>query len=360
SSLASGPPGVARPENDVEAWDAAVGNALSGSPAARRSYAQQIGGVRWGGYFTLEYIAPSDRNSFFDLHRLVFQFDAPIAERIGLNGEIEIEHGGFGGSLDGEVEVEYAEVLFQACDLFNPKVGAILIPFGRWNLYHDDPINDFTKRPWVGRYFNPTGFSQPGIGAEGAAPFGCGHAFTYNVALTSGFGEDFTTSSGSRSARQSWRRDNNEAKTVWGRFAALFDARAFDHLEVGVSGMAGKYDDASDHWATGFGTDLTLQKGAFEFKGEYIRFDIDRPATALAISPRGQWGLLLEALAFRYQQMNLNESIRGGSFNDDLKSYGVGLNYRIQEGTVFRLDFSWLDGVNENRHEFTASFSTYF
>ncbi len=388
----SPPPGqgapTAAPPPTPTAQDlqSSVDTALAGTPAARRSYAGQIGGVRWGGYLTLEYLQPSWRNSTFDLHRLVFQFDAPLTDRIALTGELEYEHGGIGGGAEGDVEVEYCEVNFQVADWFNPKLGAILIPFGRFNLFHDDPLNDFTRRPWVARYFVPSGFGQPGIGADGAFGLGCRGALTYNIALTNGFGGDITTADGVRPARQKWQADNNENKTVWGRLAAVLDVPGFDHLSVGLSGMGGKWDDDGDHWMSGFGADLTFQKGPFEFHGEYIQYDIRRAAGAPIEDPRKQWGMYAElgyhffpslmcclrgstfvrnashfTLALRYQQMDLNDALTGGSFNDDLKGYGVALNYRIQEGTVFRVDTTWFDAAHDDdRTEFTASFSTYF
>ena len=53
--------------------------------------------------------------------------------------------------------------------------------------------------------------------------------------------------------------------------------------------------------------------------------------------------------------------MRGASSNDDAESWGIALNYRITEQTVFRIDQSWVRAVNgPDRQEFTASFSTWF
>ena len=348
-------------------------------------FAQVGPSVRLGGYLTLEYIAPSDRSSWFDLHRFVLQADAVITEGVDMVTEIEYEHGGIGGGAEGDVEIEYLEVAFRPHDAFQLKVGAILIPFGRYNLYHDDPFNDFTQRPWIARYFVPTGFGQPGVGVEGALPVGCDGVLTYDVAVTGGFGEGFSSSSGVRPTRQRWQTDNNENKQVWGRLAYDPGRSFLDRLEVGVSGTYGTWDERDDRSIFGWGLDLLARKGPFELQGEYVHYDIGQDPTAPASEPRAMSGLWLQGgfhffpsflcgcgapfvtdtshftLAIRYQSMDLNDRIRGASFNDDARSWGVALNYRITEQTVFRIDQSWITAVNEpDKQEFTASFSTWF
>ncbi len=357
-----------------------------GTTTARRQYRGQLGGVRIGGYLTLEFVANSTKNSYFDLHRFILQISAPIGERIGLNTEIEFEHGGVDESyLDGEIKIEYLEVMFQVADAFNPKLGALLIPFGRFNLYHDDPLNDFTMRPLTGRYLIPAGFGQPGIGAEGVFGLGCVGGLTYNVAATAGFDDEITTKSGVRDARQAWQRDNNDSKQIWGRLAGLLNVPRTDNFEIGVSGTWGKYDDQDRHVLAGFAADFNIQAGPFQFQGEYLQYDMEREPSAPPGAPRRQSGLWLEGayhffpcgwncprppfvtytshftLAFRYQELDLNNRLTGGSFFDDVKTYGVGLNYRITEDMVFRVDWTYFDAAtDEDRREFTASFSTYF
>src|SRR5678816_3167813 len=104
-----------------------------------------------------------------------------------IRDRIEFEHGGVSDEIEGEVVVESAEVVFRMCDSINPKFGWLLVPFGLYNSRHDDPINDFTDRPFTGTFLVPTGFGQPGIGVEGARPFGAGHVFSYDLAFTNGY-----------------------------------------------------------------------------------------------------------------------------------------------------------------------------
>jgi hypothetical protein len=344
-----------------------------------------LGGVDVGGYLTVNFQARSDRNSFVDLHRLVVGFDAAITEHVDFVSEIEIEHGGVHPQLDGELLVEQAVVRFHLCDAIVPKVGVLLIPFGRYNLHHDDPMNDFTVRPLTAQFLVPTGFGQPGLGVEGAVPFGRGHVLSYDAAVTPGYEDDFSTSRGVRNARQRWQQDNNEDKQVWGRVAVTVCNPWLDHLEIGASGTWARYDAQGDDDLTGWSVDALIRRGPFEVKGEYIDYEVERDANDPPAATRGMSGLWVEAgwhfmpcglrrcrsafftetshftLAVRYQTLDLDEGRHAGTFEDDLEAWSVGLNYRITERSVFRVDHTWYEAETQRDvRELTASFSTYF
>jgi hypothetical protein len=367
----------------------AVVDGVGGPPAdatrarARERYVSP-GGVRWGGYATIEFIAPSNQNSHFDLQRLVLTFDAAVTKCIDVRGEVEFEHGGIGGPLDGEVIVEQAEIVFRLADWFRPKAGALLVPFGRSNLYHDDPMHDFTLRPWTARFLIPTGWGVPGVGFEGAAPVGC-HTLTYDVVLNNGVKDAWSSNDGIRPARLDWEADNNENKQLWGRAAMAWRVPCLARLETGVSFTYGKYDDADRNALTGWAVDLLARWGPIEVKGEHIRHDLERDAADPVGAIEGCSGTWAEigyhffpsflcgcrsclvedtshfTLAVRWQNTNLNDQILGAAFRDDLDSIGVALNYRITERTVIRVDYTWFDAeLLPDVEELSVSLSTYF
>ncbi len=341
------------------------------------------GGLHWGGYFSLVYSDRSDTNSRFDNTRLVLAADGAITPFIDFDMELEIEHGGIADAIDGEIELEKAEVSFHVSDAFVPKIGWLLVPFGRFNAYHDDPLNDFSTRPFTARFLVPTGFGQPGIGFEGAMPLSCaGHVLSYSAALTNGFRDNFSAARGTRDAVQS--TDENDGKQAWARAAVTWKTCVFDYLETGLSGTGGIYDLDDERTITGYALDFLVRKGPFEAKGEYVAYQMERNAADPVDAIEGMWGLWLEAayhfypgfwacgnpafttdtslftLAVRYQSQDLHDRYRGLAFEDDLDAYSVGLNYRITERTLFRVDHTWFrPSVLSDETEWTFSFSTF-
>ncbi len=341
-------------------------------------------GLRWGGYTTLQFLAPSNEPSKFELHRLVLSADGAISDRIDFATEMEFEDGGVSDEIHGEFSLERAELRFHASDALVPKLGWLLVPFGRYNQNHDDPVNDFTLRPFTATYLVPTGFGQPGIGAEGSIPFGRGHVFSYDVALTNGFKDDFTADEGTGEARQ--KSDENDGKQVWGRASVLWDTGCrLDVLETGLSATYGIYDERNRNAIAGYGLDFLVRKGPFEAKGEFLAYEYQRNSLDPPGAIEGQKGLWLEAawhffppalcrctgplltdtslftLAARTEWMDLDDHVRGATFDDDLRSVSVGLNYRITERSVFRVDHAWLFPAHEEgQTRWTASFSTSF
>ncbi len=374
---AQAPVGMPSPQN--------IGRPMRNLGGAAQLSQSGLGTMRWGGYVQLTYRGSTQKNSYFDLHRLVLMFDTQITQCVDASMEFEIEHGGIGGGdRDGDVKLEHFTVNWRLADEFNIKVGAPLVPFGRYNLFHDDPLNDFTLRPWVARYMVPTGYGQPGIGLFGSTQAGCG-TLSYDMLIGNGFDDGFTDSGGVRDARHSWKSDNNENKQVWGRLSYIEARRFFDYFEAGVSGTWGRYDDAGDNNLFGFAADVLIRKGPLELQAEYHGYDIERDAADPATAVRGQsaWFAQLAyhffpcpwrrctsclvqdtshfTLAARYQGMNLDDRVRGASFNDDLRGFTLGLNYRLNERTVFRLDHQWLEPEKaSSEREWSFSFSSYF
>jgi len=232
----------------------------------------------------------------------------------------------------------------------------------------------------------PTGFCQPGIGVQGAAPFGAGHAVEYKVALTNGYKDGFDADKGVRNARSPWDEDSNDTKQVWGRVAATWCVPGFSHVETGLSGTWSKFDARDENTLTGFGADLLVRRGAFELSAEYLRQDYERnnaddPPDAV----RGQYAWYVQGayhffpgwlcgadgclrndaslftLVARYEEQDLDDRVRGATFLDDLRALTVGLNYRLTERTVFRVDHTWFFAASDDDEDrWTLSFATFF
>jgi hypothetical protein len=350
---------------------------------------QQFGGrVRFGGYLSLEFRDDDQDVSRFDLHRLVLRINADIADNINFDSEIEIEGGGADvGFLTGnEILVEYAEIRYGLVgDALTFKVGALLVPWGRFNRYHDDPYQDLTDRPLVSRYLGAVAFDQPGVGFEGSIDIGDSDWWIdYDTALTQGFGESFTTSSGARSARQSFREDNNQNKQLWARVVVNVPLVILDVLEIGGSGTYGKWDSANNNADYGYGVEIFLKRGPFELVGEYMNLRIEQDAGAPITDPqrmdgwyveaayhffpsswRGAHPLLTDESTFtfilRFEEIDLNHATTGTTFRDDLQRITIGFNFRPVERNVFKISYAFVDSKESGSgYEFVISWATYF
>ncbi len=378
-------------ESEIQAYLDAT-EAEPERPTSKGAGALFGGRVRVGGYFSLEFRDDGDASTMeFDQHRLVPKIQADVAPGITFETEIEIEGGGADVDfLDGnEVLVEYAELSFEIVEgKLNFRAGLILVPWGRFNSVHDDPLNDLTDRPLVSQRVGAVAFDQPGVAIDGTLEPVAGWFLDYDLALVQGFDDGFSTNGGVRDSRQSFRSDNNNNKQVFGRFVLAVPLRALDALEVGVSLTHGKHDDAGMFANYGYGLDLFLKEGKFEFRGEYMNLRIEQPSVAAASEPRRMDGWYVElayhlfpdawrgshslftdestfTFVVRIEGIDLNHLTSGSTFRDDLDSISIGFNFRPVERTVFKIDYTFVDSKQAGfgggaADIFTISWASFF
>ncbi|MAG56938.1 MAG: hypothetical protein CMJ83_11645 [Planctomycetes bacterium] len=354
--------------------------------------------IQWSGYFDLEFRDDNagDVPNEFDHHRLILKLHSDITSEIAFDMELEIEGGGADvGRLTGnEIIVEFAELSFNITELFNLKTGVLLIPFNRYNLLHDSPLQDLTDRPLVDRRIIPTTWAEVGIGAYGAVHWDWG-SLDYDIVLVNGLTDAISARGGTRGARGSYRSDNNANKMVVGRLGMIVDVSFLDVLGFGGSVAYGKYDDGNSEYLTMFGFDLTVKKGPFELVGEYAKLNLSRgPAERMAGIPGGMEGWYVEGrfhffpdswrgsspfftnqstftLVARYGEVDTDTSgtavdfaANGDRYRDDRHRLTIGINFRPVEGTVIKFEYQWffepsgIPSVDNNR--IVASFATYF
>lgn len=347
--------------------------------------------VRLGGYFSTEFRDDGDGATMeFDQVRFVPKIQADVADAIAFEAEIEIEGGGAEVSFleDNEILVEYAELTFTLVeDKLDFVTGLILIPWGRFNLYHDDPLNDLTDRPLVSRYIGATAFDQPGIAIAGTLEVASDWFLDYDIAIVQGFDGEFSTSNGTRDARQSFRSDNNDNKQVFGRLVIAPPMGWLDVLELGGSFTAGNHDDAGDLADYGYGIDLFVKRGPFELRGEYMMLRIEQPNGAPASDPRRMDGWYVEVayhlfpqrwrgkhalfgeestftFVLRVEGLDLNDATTGATLRDDVDQLSFGFNFRPVERTVFKVSYTFVDteqpGVGSSADRFTLSWASFF
>ncbi|MEZ6196141.1 MAG: hypothetical protein R3F20_10520 [Planctomycetota bacterium] len=356
--------------------------------------------LRFGGYFDLEFRHDeASDDTTFDQHRLILQIEAEILpRRISFRTEIEIEGGGTADFLsDNEIAVEYAELRFHLDRAFNLKFGALLIPFGRFNLLHDSPLRDLTDRPLVDRRIIPTTWTDAGVGAYGAFDLGDAVTLDYDIVVVNGLDGDFSSTAGGgfRDARGSFREDVNDDKMIVGRLGVTPHLGFLDHASIGLSFGFGRYDEGDDRSMRMFALDWTFREGPFEFIGEYACVDLERGAAEVAAGvPGGASGYYLQlnyhffvdswvgttpffteestfTLVVRYGTIDTDDSAlgidrdsRGAGFRDDLRRVTFGINFRPVEKTVIKLEYQWFpefDGIDEvGNDRIVLSVASYF
>ncbi len=353
-----------------------------------------------GGYFDIEFKSDDTKdNNTFDQHRLILKFDGDVNEWISFRSEIELEGGGADASFltDNEIVLEYGELHLNFDNAINLKVGALLVPFGRFNALHDSPLRDLTDRPLVNRRIVPTTWTDAGIGLYGEFNPSDSFRIDYDFVLINGLDSDFsgTAGGGMRGSRNSFRSDNNDNKMFVGRIGLTPDFAFLDALNLGFSFGWGKYDDADDQSVSMFGLDWTAKKGPFELIGEWAMLDLERGAAEIAGGvPGGASGWYIQGnyhffpeswrssskffgdestftLVARYGTMDTDDSAigidraaRGDAFRDDAQRFTVGMNFRPIEKTVFKIEYQWwfeADGIADaNNDRFVMSFATFF
>ncbi len=329
-----------------------------------------FGTVSLGGYFDMEYHDFANTDSTFRQHRWIINIGAQLAERLRFNSEFEIEYGGSEAVAgDGEARVEQAYADFLINDMINLRAGAILVPFGRYNLYHDSDLQDLTDRPLVARDVIPTTWTEAGYGFFGEFNpiFGSYEdlSLKYELYAVNGLDAGFSDT-GLSGARSSLKTDNNEGKSVIGRLVAS----PWLGQELGVSRYWGEYNTAGDAMA-GSGVDTLMTFGPFEFVTEYAYFDVEESPTltsdvtnffqgAYAQLNYHFWPKILNdtflgrgfkdatfTLVGRYDWAFIGDDSDAGNLNNEEERYTLGFNYRPLDSFVFKFEYQWNDTSNE-------------
>lgn len=326
-----------------------------------------FGNVSIGGYADVEYGDFENTDASFTQHRWVINIGAFPNERLRFNSELEIEYGGPNvPNADGEVKVEQAYMDYLINDKINVRAGALLVPFGRYNLYHDSDLQNLTERPIMARDIIPTTWTEAGAGIFGGFNPALGSYedldLNYELYVVNGLDTGFSDT-GLGGARSSLKTDNNDDKAFAGRLAVS----PWLNQEFGVSGYWGEYDTSGNAIAA-VGFDSLLTIGPLEWINEYAYFDIGEGSTDVANFFQGAYS----QLNYDFWPEFLNDSFLGRGFkdpkltligrydwglisddsdaslgNNEENRWTSGLNYRPVDNFVFKLEYQWNQTTNE-------------
>ncbi|MCB9772230.1 MAG: hypothetical protein H6754_06730 [Candidatus Omnitrophica bacterium] len=326
-----------------------------------------FGNVSVGGYVDVEYSDFENTTSSVLQHRWIINIGAFPHERLRFNSELEIEYGGpDAGNDDGELKVEQAYMDYLINDAINIRAGALLVPFGRYNLYHDSDLQTLTDRPIMAKDIVPTTWTEAGAGIFGKFNPSLGNYedlnWDYELYVVNGLDSGFSDT-GLGGGRSSLKVDNNDNKAIVGRLAAS----PWLNQEIGVSGYTGRYDGMRNR-ISGVGVDIFMTLGPVEWINEYAYFDVNQKNVDVANFFQGAytqlvykfWPKFLDysflgrgfkdpklALVGRYDWALISDDSDAGTGNNKEKRYTLGFNYRPIDNFVFKLEYQWNQTDNE-------------
>lgn len=331
-----------------------------------------------GGYTEFSYTDRGDRVPQFSLDRTVLEVGASLSDRIKLYIEFEQETGATlegGNANGGEWEVEQGYIDFSFVKEINFRAGTMLVPVGRFNLYHEGFVNNFVNRPLVDRFVVPTTWYEEGVSIHGepvdTKSLGISYELgVYNPAVASEANSDI----GFREIRNEGAPPAFRGKAAAMRvaFEPARNAKWFaDELEIGVSGYLSNYHSpsvtnaAGDTFPIAHGAldlaafDLTYEKNNFGFRGEAVTAHTSAGANEER-RPQSARGFYAEAcynwkpcffkcgefakrykdprivFATRFDYVELNP---GRDDTIDLKRLTAGISFRPLAKTVIKLDY---------------------
>ncbi len=330
--------------------------------------------MHFHGYGELHYNQPLEGDAQLDFHRFVLGWGHEWNDRWRLDAEIDMEHN------FSEPELEYAYVEYDMLPALSLRAGALLLPVGPLNEFHEPPLFYSVERPYLEKNIIPTSWTENGLGLAGQAAAG---QVGYRLYLVSGLdaagktpGRGFSDTSGLRAGRSGGVESQADDLALVGRL----EWRALQHLTLGGSAYRGAADQdkatLGDVNVTILETDVRYQNRRLDLKGEFVNVSISSAAQLSALSGKtiGETlqGWLLEAgvhlldhekddardvVAFlRREDFDTNKDVPAAFARNpraEQAVWTVGLAYYPIPKVAFKTDVElWEDGRGDHREQF--------
>jgi len=324
--------------------------------------------VKIGGYGStrFEWNSADDQNTTFTLRRLVLTGDAAIAPRLRSYFELEFErfrelelerkviseNGGLTikqaveGTDQSEIALEQAWLEFELAQPAKIRVGAVLVPLGRFNLNHDDNRWDIARRPLIDRgapvLAVPVAWDELGAGFNGEIPVGDHGTVGYQFYVVNGAvlqpeveseiatvndegGKELAIDSEFSTQNGTFGNDFKNAKAVTGRVAYSPSLGQ----EIAGSFYHGRYtpDFLPSESITSAGADGLSIWGPFELEGEYLYSDFG-DVSALARGFAGK--AMADEVAVAGAELEAVMEFKLNSIADTKQGYWLEGRYRFR------------------------------
>jgi hypothetical protein len=248
-------------------------------------------------YVTTEFHAIQKNKPEFAGAKLELFPSIKLTDRLRAFGEFEFIGGSDQNTLvlggNNNVDLDQAWLEYSVNEYLKPRVGIVLVPFGRFNLESFDPVQEFTTRPIYALKVVPSVWAETAAGFTGRATLGSGEgggwfkdtAIEYQFYVMNGLNDNISNRDSLRDARGGARvtGDNNHDKAVVGRVLA----KLRPGVEIGVSGYTGTYDNTGKRMHA-VNVDVRLFKDPFELLAEGATFELEPGGLSSATSQLNQ------------------------------------------------------------------------
>ena len=305
-----------------------------------------------------------------DVHRFVLGWRYDFTPKIRMDAEVDFEHAAT------EIELEYAYLEYDLGAATSLRAGAVLMPVGPLNEFHEPPNYYSVERPYVEETIMPTTWQEIGVGVVGR--FGDG-AFGYRAYVVTGLDANgFNTLDGIREGRGH------------GAEAPAEDLAAVGRLEYattkGLTLGGSLYYGGADQGDPGLpqvrvameNVDARYRRNGFDLKGVFYHSSIDNAdqlSDALNdVIGESMFGVYGEAaydflrrdrpgssgralfLFGRFESFDTNADVPTGLTADpraDRQVFTAGLSYMPIEKIAFKADVEhWQDGTDADLNRF--------
>lgn len=280
-----------------------------------------------------------------DFHRFVLFINHDFSDKTRFFSELELEHSIAGDEQVGEIELEQAYVEHDVSSNLQFKAGVVLLPVGIINETHEPTTFYGVERNNVEKNIVPATWWAGGIGLSGRSENG----LSYDVMLHEGLNVPDTFKIRSGRQKTGKAKANDLAATGRVKFTGIAG------LELGLTGQyQADFAQGATHGgsATLLETHAIYNKGPFQARALYAKWDLDSPA-AEAANKDVQDGAYVEASykvtpklgAFIRQSQWDN----GGAGDTKIEQTDVGVNYWLHENVVFKADYQSQSAADDSK-----------
>jgi hypothetical protein len=332
--------------------------------------------LHFSGYGEIHYNNPQietmndDAPAEVDVHRFVLGWRYDFTPKIRMDAEVDFEHAAT------EIELEYAYLEYDLAAATSLRAGAVLMPVGPLNEFHEPPNYYSVERPYVENSIMPTTWQEIGLGLVGR--FGDG-AFGYRAYVVTGLdASGFDTIDGIREGRG----HGAEAPAEDLAGVARLEYSGTSGLNLGGSayyGGASQGDSTlGDVKVTILNADARFRRAGFDLKGVVYHTsirDADELSDALGTTigekmlgwygeaaydflRRDRQGSSGRALFLfgRYEDFDTNQDVPAGLTADPAADRQVitgGVSYMPIDKIAFKADVEhWEDGTDADLTRF--------